>query len=98
MDTSVWLSLQALGTMAVVIALALWSWRRTKRMREEGRPRAPSALARDKADPKFHPDAEETDPHHVTKSHPHEPDHRADKEPLDEDAGDRKDAKTDRRR
>lgn len=75
MESSTWLPLQALGTLAAVIAFAFWSWRRTKRMREKGEPKNPSALAREAPDPAFHPDSEVTDPYHVTDAHPEDARH-----------------------
>ena len=72
MGDTIWLALQAIGTMVIVIGLAYWSYRRTRRMREEHRPRHPSALARETPDPQFKPDAEVTDPYHVTDA-PHDP-------------------------
>lgn len=83
METSVWLPLQALGTMAIVIGLAWWSYKKTRKKLDDPRDTTHSALARDEPDPKFHADAEETDPFHVTAAHAEEPDHRADAEPRD---------------
>ena len=72
MGSTIWLALQALGTMAIVIVVAYVSWRQTRRMLARGRPRQPSALARATPDPRFLPDPEVTDPFHVTDAH-HEP-------------------------
>ena len=69
METSTWLPLQALGTLLIVIALAFWSYRRTRKKHDE-HPEQKSALARDTPDPQFRPDSEVTDPHHVTDAHP----------------------------
>ncbi len=80
MDTSLWLPLQALGTLAIVIAFAFWSYRRTRKKHDE-HPEEVSALARREPDPQFRPDPEVTDPHHVTDAHPGEPDHMVDRDP-----------------
>lgn len=72
MGDTIWLGLQALGTMAVVIVVALVSSKRTRQMLASRWPRKPSALARATPDPQFQPDPEVTDPFHVTDAH-HEP-------------------------
>ena len=53
-------------TLIIVIAFALWSRSRAKRMKAEHRPRQTSALARKEPDPQFKPDPEVTDPHRLS--------------------------------
>lgn len=72
MGDTIWLAVQALGTMAIVIVLAYVSWKQTRRLLAGRWPRKPSALARATPDPQFRPDPEITDPFHVTDAH-HEP-------------------------
>ncbi len=59
------LPVQALATLAIVLGLIFWSKRRTKKAQERETPGHVSPLARAEPDPKFKPDAEVTDPHHV---------------------------------
>lgn len=72
MGDTIWLAVQALGTFAIVIIVALWSSKRARDMLSSRWPRKPSALARATPDPQFQPDPEVTDPFHVTDAH-HEP-------------------------
>lgn len=71
MGDTIWLALQAFGTMAIVIVLALLSRKQTRQMLAGRWPRKPSALARATSDPQFQPDPEVTDPFHVMNA-PHE--------------------------
>ena len=70
MGDTIWLALQALGTFAIVIVLALWSSKRARQMLTSRWPRRPSALARATPDPQFRPDPEVTDPFHGTGAPP----------------------------
>ena len=80
MGDTIWLAAQALGTLGIVIVLALLSWKQTRRMLERRRGRQ-SALARSAPDPNFVPDPEVTDPFHVTDA-PHDPRAPADANPA----------------
>lgn len=54
----------AFMTMGIVVAVAIWSKKRTKDREKD--PTAPtSSLARKSPDPQFRPDPDVTDPHHV---------------------------------
>lgn len=55
-----------LVTLLAGIGFALWSKNRTEKLLEKGEPKSASPLARETADPQFTPDANVTDPHHVT--------------------------------
>ena len=52
-------------TLGAVIVFALWSKRKTREELKGEKPHTPSSLARETPDPKFQPDRDVTDPHHV---------------------------------
>ncbi len=70
MDFAVLLPALAIFTLVAGISLALLSKKRTDRLRRRGKPRTPSALARETPDPHFHPDKDITDPQHVLDKEP----------------------------